>query len=163
MSDDAELSILGVFRLVPGVLLDGQKTLLRVDTSGALVVTGGGGGGAIVVVSSVPLSFDTGGVLGDEDVIRADPGTLLDINGFNNAAGIRFFMLFNAIASPANGAAPAVLPIQVPPMSHFSLVLANSQGREFDTGITWASSTTNFTLTLTGAPDMLINAQHRDP
>ncbi|KKN11800.1 hypothetical protein LCGC14_1022840 [marine sediment metagenome] len=163
MSDDVELSILAPFRAAPGVLIDGQKTLLRVNASGALVVVGGGGGGVVVVVAAPPLSFDTGGTLADSDVIRASPGTLLDINGFNNSANTRFFMMFNTVAVPADTAVPVTIVIRVQRMSLFSVSFADSQGRLFDTGISWASSSTNFALTRTLAADMLINAQHRDP
>ena len=162
MGDNGETSILAPFRAAPGVLTDGQKTLLRVDASGALVVVGGGDGG-LPMVFQPPLSFDTGGVLADSGIIRATPGTLLDINGFNNDAAIRFFMLFNTVVVPVDFKEPVTIAIQVAPGSHFRLTFASSQGRSFGTGITWASSTTNFLKTLTGAPDMLINAQHRDP
>lgn len=163
MDNPGDTSILARFVAAPGVLVDGQRTRLRVDNTGALVITGGGGGAGLPVVYAPPLSFDTGGVLATSGIIRATPGTLLDVNGFNNSGAIRYFMLFNTVAVPADATVADVVPIQVPPGSHFSLTFASSQGRSFSTGITWASSTTNLVKTITGAADMLLNAQHRDP
>ena len=152
--------IKAIFRSAPGVLADGQQTQLRCDATGALITTGGGGGGGSVTFTP-PLSFDTGGTLADEGVIRAAAGTLLDVNGYNDSDSVRFFQLFNTIAVPADGAAPATVVIRVPANSNFSISFADGQGRSFDTGITWASSTTLTTKTITGVADMQVNAQFR--
>lgn len=154
--------IKAIFRAVPGVLVDGQETGLRCNNTGALVTTGGGAGGVTIVVFEPPLSFDTGSTVAASGVIRVAPGTLLDINGFNNSAAVRFFMLFDAVAVPGNGTAAVTVVIRVPPTSNFSITLANGQGRQFATGIAWATSSTLATLTLAAA-EMLVNAQHRDP
>ena len=155
--------IKAIFRAAPGVLADGQETQLRCDATGALVTSGGGGGGGGAVTFTPPLSFDTGGTFAASGIIRATPGTLLDINGYNNSASTRYFQLYNLAAVPADTAVPATTVVAVPPNSKFSLTFAAGQGRTFDTGITWSSSTTIATKTITGVADMQVNAQHRDP
>src|SRR3990172_7854375 len=123
MSPPGSISVRARFRAVPGVLVDGQPTELRVDASGALVVSTGGGG-VVIVQFGVPTSFDTGGVLAASGVIRATPGTLLDVNGFNQPGAVRFFQLFDSAVVPADCAVPVVLPIRVPANTHFSISFA---------------------------------------
>jgi hypothetical protein len=147
------------YRAVPGVLVDGQETELRVDSSGALVTTGAGGGGAVTFTP--PSSSDTGGTLDDEDTIVAAPATLLDVNGYNDSSDVRYFQLFDAVAPPADTSIPVTTVVRVPGKSNFSISFADGQGRSFAVGISWASSTTATTKTLTGAADMQVNAQYR--
>lgn len=156
------ISVRARFRAVPGVLADGQPTELRVDSSGALVTTGAGGGGVVIVQFSVPSSFNTTGAGATSGVIRATPGTLLDVNGVSVVGALRFFQLFNLVAVPANGTVPLFV-VRVPAVTNFSVSFADSMGMSFGTGITWACSTTAGTLTLTATADFIVNAQHRAP
>lgn len=150
------------FVAVPGVLVDGQETRLRVDATGALVTSLGGGGVVVAAVTFVPpSSFNTGGTPAASGVIRATPGTLLDVNGTHLGAAVAFFQLFNTVAVPANGTVP-IVQIRVPTLQNFSISFADSQGMVFGTGISWAHSTTSGILTL-GAAEMTLNAQHRAP
>lgn len=89
-------------------------------------------------------------------VIRAAPGVLVEVFGTNNSASIRYVQLFDATAVPADTAVPKVAPIAVPPGSSFSLKL--DDGIEFGTGISWASSSTLATKTITGVADVWLTA-----
>lgn len=163
---------MGLFRWMakyvaaPGVLADGQGTEVRCTSDGALVVAGGGAGGVVLVEFSPPSSYESiteapAGTLKNSGVIQAAPGTLLDVNGYNGAGETRYFQLFDEVAVPADTTVPDSIPIEIPALTHFSLTFADSQGKAFGTGISWCSSTTQLTKTLSGAGDMIINAQFR--
>ena len=152
----------GKFQAVPQTLSDGEEGPIQIDNTGAVVVTSSGGG-AVVVTFDPPSTYNSiaSGSLEDSDVVNAAPATVLDVNGFNASASVRFFQLFNTVAVPGNGATPFTIPIQIPAGVHFSITFADGQGQSFDTGVSWASSTTQLDLTLTGAPDMIIEIGFR--
>lgn len=156
------MQILVRYEPAPGTLAAGQHTVARCTDEGVLLVSGVGGAAPIEVVQEVPLSYDSiAGGLAASGVIRASAGTLLDCNCFNASPFVRYFQLFNSIAVPPNGTIPATIPITVQAGRHRIQFPSNSVGRAFSTGISWASSTTQLTLNLTGVPDMIVNAQHR--
>ena len=132
-------------------------------TAAQLIVAGPGPGGAVIVEFAPPSSFDSigAGVNVADGIITAAAGTLLEINGKNNSASVRFFQLFDTVAVPADATAPITIPIEVLPGSHFTLSFANGQGRSFATGITFASSSTELLKTVTLVPDMIILALFR--
>lgn len=122
-----------------------------VDSTGAIILSAAGGG-------TEPASYDSA-IDAASGIILAAPCTILELHGYNSAGADRYFQLFNAVAVPADGATPAMMPVRVPAGEHFSLTFC--AGRRFSTGCCWCSSTTRATKTLTGAPDMTINAQRR--
>ena len=156
------VTIRGKHQAAPNTLSDGEESPVLVDDTGRLEVTTASGG-VVVVSFDPPSSYNsiTTGTLLDSDVVNAAPGTILDVNGFNASAGVRFFQLFDAVAVPGNGTTPDTIPIQIPAGVHFSITFADGQGQSFATGISWASSTTQLDLTLTGAPDMIIEIGFR--
>ncbi len=157
------IRIQGRFQAIPQTLSDGEDGPVQVDNTGRLVTTSTPGGVTLVAFDP-PLSFNSiGGGLATSGVIRASPGTLLDVNGYNASGETRFFQLFNTVAVPPDTTVPATIPIEVAAGTHFSITFADSQGQTFSTGITWASSTTQLTKTITGAADMIIEAGHRPP
>jgi len=160
---EGKMQILVRHEPAPGTLGAGQSTVARCTDDGILLVSGGGGGVAVEVIQEPPLSYDSivlGGLAGS-GVIRAASGTLLDANGYNASVAVRYFQLFDAAAVPAPGTVPATIPIEVPPGVHFSIAFADSMGRRFASGISWASSTTQLIYTPTPVGDMIINAQYR--
>ena len=165
MAEDQKRIVLARFVAVAPTLPDGQFSAVRCDDDAILLVKGASGGGGLPVSFSPPLTFNsiTTGSFVSSGVVRASPGTLIDVNVYNAASAIRFFQIYDTIAVPADGAIPDTMVLQVPPMSHFSFSPGNGQGETFSTGITFASSTTQLTKTLTGVPDFIVNIAHRNP
>lgn len=145
----------------PGAVAAGQKTRIRCDATGLLLVGGGGGGGAVVVEFNPASDYLSLPGLQTSDVIIAAAATILSVDVFNASASVRFFQLFDAAAVPADTTVPDAMPLQVLPNSHASIEFAAGQGIDFATGISWASSSTQITKTITGVADMIVQAQLR--
>ena len=101
-------------------------------------------GGAAATSTWVPR----GGVTLNSLVAKASPGTLVEVHITNeNAAATanRWLMIFDAIAVPANGTVPLMMPYLIAPQSFIAIF---NLGLVCLTGITLAISTTNTTLTI---------------
>lgn len=96
-------------------------------------------------------------------VIANAAATLRDLSFVYKGPAGRFFQIFNSATVPANGATPAVAP-QSLPSGAGQRVFGNytpMQGDRFSTGISFALSTTEDTLTLdTGANNLWVTAQY---
>lgn len=112
-----------------------------------------------ITLPSVPLSYDAFAASGGQSgVVSAAPATVFEFFGFNNNPAPLYFFIFDAVAVPADGFVPLIMPILVPPAQHFSLVY--SQGRAFAAGVAWSGSSTS--ATLTGVAGFKVNCQY-DP
>jgi len=102
-------------------------------------------------------------------VVKATPGNLVTMFGtfvVNGGAGTRWLMIFDAAALPANGTAPKVSSI---PMTGVDIVFSLSledpgdpiaaPGLPMATGIVWAISSTESTLTLDAASTADVTAK----
>lgn len=85
-------------------------------------------------------------------VLKAAPGTLVAVIGYNGKASAQFIQLHDAAAVPADGAAP-VAAFTVPAASNFSLDIPIA----FGTGIVVCNSSTAATKTI-GAADCFFTA-----
>lgn len=90
-------------------------------------------------------------------VIKATPGVLLGLSGYNSGAA-QFIQIHDAASLPANATVPAV-PIAVPAASNFSIDFG-VYGRKFATGIVVCNSSTGPTKTI-GAADCWFDAQYK--
>lgn len=83
------------------------------------------------------------------EVVKATPGTVHRISGFNSHVAAVFIQLHDAASLPANGVVPAII-LHAPATSAFDFDLSKI-GRYCQKGITVCSSSTGPTLTLSGA------------
>lgn len=90
-------------------------------------------------------------------VIKAAPGTLWGVTGYNSKASAQFIQLHDATSLPANTAIPPLV-FTVAATSNFSLDFG-LVGRGFVTGIVIANSSTGPTLTV-GSADCYFDAQY---
>lgn len=84
-----------------------------------------------------------------------------DLQGFivTNASGsIRYLQFFNATSVPADATVPVIAPFILQPGSTASFDVPD--GFAFTTGISWASSSTLATKTITGTADLWVTAVH---
>lgn len=82
------------------------------------------------------------------EVVKASPGTIHRISGFNAHVAAVFIQLHDAASMPANGVAPAII-IHAPATSAFDFDLSEL-GRYCQNGITVCSSSAGPTKTLSG-------------
>ena len=80
---------------------------------------------------------------------KAAAGTLYQVFGYNSHSATVFIQVHNTASLPADTAVP-IITFAVPATSNFDLDLG-LMGRAFATGITFASSSTGPTLTVSGA------------
>jgi hypothetical protein len=90
-------------------------------------------------------------------VIKAAPGTLWGVQGYNSLASAQFIQLHDAASLPADTAVPVVT-FQVPASSPFSIDFGQL-GRRFAVGIVICNSTTGPTKTI-GASNCWFDAQY---
>jgi hypothetical protein len=83
-------------------------------------------------------------------VVKASPGTLYAITGYNNKTTVQFIQVHDSVSLPADGAVPKII-FAVPGKSNFSLS-SQKFGRFFSTGVTVCNSSTGPTKTI-GAAD----------
>lgn len=151
MSSGKDVRILGQISSAPPVLTGNGFAHIQINANGALLVS-------TSPAPSSPTSAYDSAALATGDVIKAAAGNLIRIFGFNNSGSTRYFQLFDAAAVPADGTVPDWLPIQVPTLQPFAMDLGAGLG--FSLGISWASSSTLATKTITGAADMWVSAQY---
>lgn len=91
-------------------------------------------------------------------VIKAGPGMLYRLVGYNSKASAQFIQLHDAAALPADTAVPKEV-ITVAATSNFAIDLG-VYGRKFSTGIVVCNSSTGPTKTL-GSADCFFSAQYK--
>jgi hypothetical protein len=82
-------------------------------------------------------------------VLKASPGTLVSLTGYNSLASAQFIQLFNSTTVPADAAVPVAV-ITAAASSNFSFPLPDG-GLPFSTGIAVSNSTTGPTKTIGAA------------
>lgn len=89
-------------------------------------------------------------------VIKAAPGRLFGLSGYNSKVSAQFIQLFDSVSLPANGAIPTAI-LLVSASSNFAFDWGR-YGRKFDAGIFICNSSTGPTLTI-GSADCWFDAQ----
>lgn len=90
-------------------------------------------------------------------VVKASPGKLLGLSGFNSKASAQWIQIHDATALPANAQVPKVI-IYAAATSNFSIDYGDL-GRTFAKGIVVANSSTGPALTV-GSADIWVDAQY---
>ena len=94
-------------------------------------------------------------------VVKASPGKLYGLWGYNNSASAQYIQVHNATTLPADGASVPIVTFKVAAGDNFSLdVFAFNRYIPCDTGITICNSSTLATKTI-GSADVWINALYR--
>jgi len=122
----------------PTTRAEGEVGPLQSDTAGNLLVAG-------ALTGPVPASRYRVATLTYQGVIVAAPRQLIAIHGYNASGANSTLMLFNLAAVPANGTTPFDR-IFVPDGQSFSYEPAYPD--EYSTGICWAASSSDDTLTI---------------
>lgn len=89
-------------------------------------------------------------------VVKAGPGTLFGVCGFNSKGSSQWIQIHDSGTPPANGAVPELI-IYVATVSNFSVSYV-IPGRAFNQGIYIVNSSTGPTLTI-GSADCWFDAQ----
>ena len=89
-------------------------------------------------------------------VIKAEPGVLHNLTGYNAKTSAQFIQIHDAASLPADNAVPAMI-ITVPASSNFSFQLP-VLGRQFANGVVVCNSSTGPTKTI-GSADCWFDAQ----
>ena len=90
-------------------------------------------------------------------VIKANPGYLHGLTGYNSKTSTQFIQLHDATSLPAESSVPVVV-FTVPASSSFSLDYGD-EGRYFEVGIVICNSSTGPTKTI-GSADCWFDAQY---
>jgi len=93
-------------------------------------------------------------------VVKASAGNLYGFVAANNNAALRYVMVFNLTALPANGTVPTIPGLPISASGGVLPFDTGKFGNYFNTGIVIALSTTQFSLTLAGA-DALFYVQYK--
>jgi hypothetical protein len=103
---------------------------------------------AAIAVASAP-SNATSAAYETNRVVKNAAGVVYGVTGYNSKASAQFILLFDAIALPAEGAAPKVV-ITAAASSNFSIDFG-AYGRAFTNGIVICNSSTGPTKTIGSA------------
>ena len=106
-------------------------------------------------LSGVTQDYDSAG-LATSGVIKAGPGRLLNLWGFNSRTSAQYIHVYNLKAVPANGVAPSIPPILVAASSSFFYDFGEL-GVFLNVGICWSTSSTLSTKTI-GSADVWAHA-----
>ncbi len=109
----------------------------------------------VVTASQLGASVTESTAYGKSKIIKAAPGTLLQLSGYNSG-GAQFIQLHDSATLPADTAVPKRL-ISVAATSTFSFLLPVT-GLTFSKGIVVAASSTGPTLTLDASNDVWFQA-----
>lgn len=90
-------------------------------------------------------------------VVKAVPGNLYGLTGYNSKASAQFIQIHDAAALPDDASVPKVV-FTVPATSNFSIDFGE-HGRSFATGIVVCNSSTGPTKTI-GSADCWFDAQY---
>ena len=90
-------------------------------------------------------------------IVKATPGTIFSVTGYNSKTSAQFIQLHNSATVPANGAVPAIV-FTVPASSNFFYDFGEI-GRFCSAGIVLCNSSTGPTKTL-GSADCWFNVQY---
>lgn len=116
-----------------------------VDADSFLLTRGNPATGTLVASTAYAASL----------VIKATPGTLISVSGYNSKASAQFIQLHDAASLPADTAVPEMT-FTVPATSNFSFDIPLT-GMPFAIGIVVANSSTGPTLTV-GSADVYFTA-----
>ena len=135
---------LGRYNTTPPTLANGDAGELQVDANGNLRVAVAVGAADSEVD---PQWYATGNAGAASGVVVATPRIFRMAYGINTGPNARAIMFFDSATMPSNGTVPKHL-VLVPAGEMFSITAP----QRFTTGICWAASSTNFSLTIdTGA------------
>lgn len=90
-------------------------------------------------------------------VVKAAPGTVFGVTGYNSNSSVQFIQLFDAASLPAEGAIPAVV-IAAGASSNFSIDFG-VYGRYFKAGVVICNSSTGPTKTI-GTTDCYFDVRY---
>ena len=106
----------------------------------------------------------TSGSFENSDVVVGTPGQLLSLVVSNKGSALTL-QLFDALSLPANSTVPSVIPILVPANTTVSVSFASGvsskawAGWAFNTGLVWAASTTQGTLTVDATSSLWVDCR----
>lgn len=103
----------------------------------------------------MPASTYSSAAFTDKAVASVNPVIVQEVRITNASGGTRYMHLFNTTVVPADGTAPAIMPVPIINGSTISFGFPDD-GYYFSTGLCWASSTTQATKTLGGASDFWV-------
>lgn len=95
-------------------------------------------------------------------VVKASRGYILSINCINLSQFTRWFQIYDSLTVPTGGATPlfSYPAPSIPNNLRFDANYLGEEGRQFDTGITWAISTTPAVFTAATASETFVEIRY---
>ena len=125
------------------------KLITLLDLRAKLVLGTGGGGVADFTNSPINLGSANAATL------KASAGAVYKVYCYNKNAATRFFQIHNKATAPVNTDVPVeVFPVAANSALLIDIAFWGATGRTCSTGVSWAFSTTEATLTLGTAADV---------
>ena len=112
---------------------------------------------AIAQFQGMPYGYKA--ILAKSGVINTGASYLHGCLGYNNGASTAFIQFFDSLTVPAEGTAPGMTPLQVAAASPFAWDAGAGGSRVFNTGLSWAASSTVATKTIIAGNDIIISCQ----
>lgn len=137
------------------------------SSSEYITLVGGVSGGLAKVIaldaagnlnSFATPSISKSTALENSRIVKAAPGAIRQITGFNNGPSDQYILVFNTTTIPANGSIPECTPILAPAGSNFNYDF-NAPGRPLTVGICICNSSTLATKTI-GAANCWFEVQY---